>query len=247
MIDDMLDRMAQRIMRLEQSVELGVHAQGSDIERARFIYFDAINSIREDSSGTPFANNGAVKYDYDSGTTTVTEWRAMAHLKQPLADLNAAFFLWATAPTLIFTTPDGDGLIDVTNITYSVYPVLQDWESASLTWSNAPSSFGTFKPISAEMSPGSFPDFASNGGTAVSVPAAKPSINRDDFYVQWGYNLGYRLSRAQLDAGARIFGFQIRVTGGQGSTNDEDFTISGSLSTDLIDSNNQPKQAAILY
>lgn len=245
-LDLELDRIEDRITVLESALEQGVHGAGAPIQGTQFIIIDAINSARSDDATTVHKGSGDIKRT-DNNDNDAIEWSLFLHAQQKSLDLNAFFGTWAIIPLLTVTVFEDDTTPAETATSIIVRPVLEEWDPDLLTWDNRPTAVGDNETQTATM-PGGGGLQALGGDATMTQRAPILSVGRSDFLFDWGLHATqFRLTQAQIDAGTRIHGYRIRLVVNVSTDDVPEWEALGELNPSLLDSDNQPRHAALLY
>lgn len=243
-------RLESRVGLLESEAELGIHAIGSPIPGAQWLYFNAINSVRSDDERTVHRGDGQVKTN-----SAFVVWRVLLHLQSKCLSINAFLGQWnvpesgdPAVPLLTLTMLVNTLFTFTMDASIRVRPVIEDWDPDLVADNNRPTDFGTpITQVADLVQDGS--SLTALGSSAVLTQRAPiMSIARSDFLAVWGLHATqYRLTQAQIDSGIRIHGIQVEVVATPLSDDEPVWEAIGTLDTNLLDSDKQPVHAAILF
>lgn len=233
-IDLQLDRLDERITAHELALQQGVHEIGGPFTGAGWFVFDAVNTIKSDSSGSVLKGSADLKIDQDNN-----DWRVLFHCQRGLLNCQAAFFTWNSLAKIAGTWDEFDEF-DV-NIELYVHArnITTDYDPDTVNYSNKPSTGSEF--ISASKFAVLVGGISPQGGDATyEHDAAK--------FEDVGTPIWYAPLGTTFDSAGRTYGIEVRLTaqvfGQEGGT----WEATGSLKTDLVDSSTGlPIHAAIQY
>lgn len=218
-----MSEIAVRVARLRERVDalgepdVGLHEACGGMVEAPYIAVNAINSVRQDTPGQTYQNDGEIRAD-------VGEIREVFMKLEAVTPTVSAFVFSATdEPIVTYTLPDESSMPAQNSIEYVIEPVLQDWDVETLTYSNKPSDLGDSRVVRAlfQVTGGSLVSVGADNDYTVSVTSSPTAF--------WGVD-GYSLTAADIAAGRMIYGFRIQLLV---TANGLDYVTDGEINTNL--------------